>query len=108
MTHGKQLAQEIFRDTLAALDIPRVMELKLTLAGSKLILDDASIDLSYCSSMFVVAIGKAAHAMAAGLRSFLPDSYEFKGVVAAPPKPSAPIPGLAYFPPGHPTPNQTI
>ncbi len=106
MTHGKQLAQEIFRDTLAALDIPRVMELKLTLAGSKLILDDASIDLSYCSSMFVVAIGKAAHAMAAGLRSFLPDSYKFKGVVAAPTKPSTPIPGLAYFAAGHPNPNE--
>ena len=70
MTSGKQLAREIFRDTLAALDIPRVMQLKLSLAGSTLILDDAAIDLSACSSMFVVAIGKAAHAMAAGLRSF--------------------------------------
>jgi hypothetical protein len=31
MTHGKQLAREIFRDTLAALDIPRLMELNLTI-----------------------------------------------------------------------------
>jgi len=105
MTSGKQLAREIFRDTLAALDIPRVMQLKLSLAGSTLILDDAAIDLSACSSMFVVAIGKAAHAMAAGLRSFLPDSYQFKGVVAAPTKPESPIPGLKYFVAGHPNPN---
>src|SRR5216684_794891 len=105
MTQGKQIAQEILRDTLAALDIPRVMELKLTLAGSVLALDDAAIDLSGFSSTPVVAIGKAAHAMAAGLRSFLPDSCRFRGVVAAPTKPASPIPGLEYFVAGHPNPN---
>ena len=105
MTHGKQLAREIFRDTLAALDIPRVMELKLTLAGSVLTLDDAAIDLSKFSSLYVVAIGKAAHAMASGLRALLPDSFSFKGVVAAPTSPAAPIPGLDYFVAGHPNPN---
>ena len=106
MTHGKQLAREIFRDTLAALDIPRVMEQKLTLTGSILTLDDAAIDLSVFSSIFVVAIGKASHAMAAGLRDFLPDSFPFNGVVAAPTKPGAPIPGLEYFVAGHPDPNE--
>ena len=106
MTFGKQLAREIFRDTLAALDIPRVMQLKLTLAGSTLILDDVAIDLSACSSTYVVAIGKAAHAMAAGLRAFLPDSYQFQGVIAAPTKPGTLIPGLQYFVAGHPNPNE--
>lgn len=96
---------EIFRDTLAALDIPRVMELKLALTGSILTLEDAAIDLSVFSSVFVVAIGKAAHAMTAGLRSLLPDSRQFRGVVAAPTKPAAPIPGLEYFVAGHPNPN---
>jgi len=105
MTPGKQIAQEILRDTLAALDIPRVMELKLTLAGSVLTLDDAAINLSGFSSTLVVAIGKAAHAMAAGLRSFLPDSCRFRGVVAAPTKPASPIPGLEYFVASHPNPN---
>lgn len=105
MTHGKQLAMEIFRDTLAALDIPRVMELKLALTGSILTLDDAAIDLSVFSSVFVVAIGKAAHAMTAGLRSLLPDSRQFRGVVAAPTKPATPIAGLEYFVAGHPNPN---
>jgi glycerate-2-kinase len=94
MTQGKQLAREIFSDTLAALDIPRVMELKLALTGSILTLDEATIDLSVFSSTFVIAIGKAAHAMAAGLRSFLPDTYQFRGVVAAPTKPASPIAGL--------------
>ena len=106
MTHGKQLAREIFGDTLAALDIPRVMELKLTLSGSTLILDDAAIDLSAFTSVIVVAIGKAAHATAAGLRSFLPDSCQFKGIVAAPTRPEAPVPRLEYFVAGHPNPNE--
>jgi glycerate 2-kinase len=106
MTHGKQLARDIFRDSLAALDIPRVMELKMTLTGSILTLDDAAIDLSGFSSILVVAIGKAAHAMAAGLRSLLPDAYPFKGVVAAPTTPERPVPGLDYFLAGHPNPNQ--
>src|SRR5579863_6510149 len=106
MTQGKQIAREIFRDTLAALDIPRVMELKLNLAGSVLTLDDAAIDLAPFSSTFVVAIGKAAHAMAAGLRSFLPDTCRFRGVVAAPTKPASPIRGLEYFVAGHPNPNE--
>ena len=105
MKHGKQLAREIFLDTLAALDLARVMELKLTLAGSILSLEDAAIDLSAFSSVYVVAIGKAAHAMAAGLRALLPDNYQFKGVVAAPTKPPTPIPGLQYFVAGHPNPN---
>src|ERR1700758_4867889 len=105
MTQGKQIAREIFRDTLAALDIPRVMEQKLALAGSVLKLDDAAIDLSVFTSTFVVAIGKAANAMAAGLRSFLPDACMFRGVVAAPTKPASPIPGLEYFVAGHPNPN---
>jgi len=105
MTQGKQIAREIFRDTLAALDIPRVMELKLTLTGSVLTLDDAAIDLSVFTSTFVVAIGKAAHSMAAGLRSFLPDACQFRGVVAAPTKSASPIPGLEYFVAGHPNPN---
>src|SRR5260221_2546566 len=104
MTPGKQIAQEILRDTLAALDIPRVMELKLTLAGSVLTLDDAAIDLSGFSSTLVVAIGKAAHAMAAGLRSFLPDSFRFQGGFAAPPKTPLPSPGLEKFASGHPHP----
>lgn len=104
--HGKQLAREIFGDTLASLDIPRVMELKLALRGSVLTLDDRTIDLSIFSSVLVVAIGKAAHAMVVGLRSFLPDIYQFKGVVAAPTKPTTPIPGLEYFVAGHPNPNE--
>lgn len=105
-TPGKQVAREIFRDTLAALDIPWVMEQKLALAGSRLILENGAVELSGCPALFVVAVGKAAHAMAAGLRAFLPGSYPLRGVVAAPTKPETPIAGLEYFVAGHPNPNK--
>jgi glycerate 2-kinase len=104
-TPGKKIAREIFASTLAALDIRRVMELKLALEGARLPLETGSVDLSGCSSLLVIAIGKAAHAMAWGLRSFLPNSYSFKGVVAAPTKPEKAIPDLEYFVAGHPNPN---
>jgi len=106
MKSGKQLAREIFRNTLAALDIPRVMEMKLTLEGDVLRLETSAVVLPKDTPLFVVAIGKASHALAGGLRSFLPDSYKFKGVVTAPTKPTAPIPGLKYFVGGHPNPNE--
>jgi glycerate 2-kinase len=106
MNSGKQLARQIFRQTLAALDIPGVMQRKLSLSGETLILENGSVLLPAHGPLFVVAIGKAAHSMVAGLRDFMPDRYAFRGVVAAPTEPSHPVAGLQYFVAGHPNPNQ--
>src|SRR5215469_15994647 len=106
MKSGKQVAREIFAGTLAALDTPRVMERKLALEGDSLVFDGGAVRLSKDMPLFVVAIGKASHAMAKGLRLLLPETYEFTGVVAAPTNPTAPIPGLEYFVGGHPNPNE--
>jgi hydroxypyruvate reductase len=106
MRAGKQLAREIFRDTLAALDIPSVMQRKLTLTDETLQLEESVVTLPTDAPLFVVAIGKASHALVAGLRSLLPDSYKFRGIVAAPTKPATPDPGLQYFVAGHPNPNE--
>jgi hydroxypyruvate reductase len=106
MKLGKQIAREIFASTLAALDIPRVMERKLALDADNLLFDGVAIRLSKDAPLFVVAIGKASHALVAGLRSLLTAEYTFEGVVAAPTKPAAPIPGLEYFVGGHPNPNE--
>lgn len=106
MKTGKQLATEIFHSTLAALDIPRVFELKLTFTRDTLQLEKGAVVLSRNEPLFVVTIGKASHALSSGLRSLLPDTYQFKGVVAAPTKPDIPIPGLQYFVGGHPNPNE--
>jgi len=105
MPDRKNIAREIFRQTLASIDIPGTMERKLFLEGKLLILPDASVDLSEISEVRVVAIGKAAHAMLAGLPCILPDGLPVCGVVAAPTKPEVARPGLQYFVGGHPVPN---
>jgi glycerate 2-kinase len=108
MPPSKQLARELFLKTLASIDIRAVMARKLIVAGdrSQLILPSARIDLSLVSRIFIVAIGKAAHAMVDGLVSQFPSGSVFAGVVAAPTKPVAPISGLEYFVAGHPIPNR--
>ncbi len=105
MPDRKQIAREIFRQTLASIDIPSTMERKINREGKPLILPDASVDLSEISEVRVVAIGKAAHSMVAGLPSILPDGLPVRGIVSAPTKPQVAMPGLQYFVGGHPTPN---
>jgi glycerate 2-kinase len=107
MPPTKQIAREIFRQTLSSIDIPLMMERKLAIEGTRLVLPEATIDLAPVSRVLVIGIGKAAHAMVAGLTSLLPPGLSLNGVVAAPTKSEAPVPGLHYFLAGHPTPNQS-
>ena len=106
MPPTKQIALEIFRQTLASIDIPSMMERKLLLDGKRLLLPDATVDLARVSRIVVVGIGKAVHAMVAGLASLLPPKISFTGVVAAPASPATPVPGLEYLLSGHPIPNK--
>jgi len=105
MATGKEIARRIFRQTLASIDIPRVMERKLLREGSRLILPDATIDLSKTAKVHVVAIGKAAHAMVKGLECRLPPGTRVSGIVVAPVAPERRVPGTEYFVGGHPVPN---
>jgi len=101
----KQIARSIFHQTLAAIDIAAAIERKLVCQGTVLELGSSPIDLSSFSRFFVVAVGKAAHAMIAGLQQLLPPSFDIAGVVCAPVAPAHPVAGLRYFVGGHPTPN---
>src|ERR1700731_4439000 len=95
----------IFHETLAAIDIPAVMERKLRIQGSTLRCGELAIDLRRFSKIRVAAIGKAAHAMLSGLRAILPPEAEFEGVASAPTPPERPLRGMRYFVGGHPIPN---
>jgi hydroxypyruvate reductase len=106
MADLKQLARQIFQETLAAIDISAAFERKLRREGSLLRCDEALIDLRAFTKFRVVAIGKAAHAMLDGLRSLLPTEILFDGIACAPTPPSRPVRGIAYFAGGHPIPNQ--
>jgi len=104
MADLKQLARQIFHETLAAIDISAAMQRKLQLRGTVLYLENAEIDLARFESILVVAIGKAAHAMAEGLRALLGERISFNGIVVAPTPPARVVKHLAYFVGGHPTP----
>src|SRR5882762_2300313 len=106
MADLKQLARQIFHETLAAIDIPVVMQRKLRREGTRLHCESKNFDLREFDNLRVVAIGKAAHAMLDGLALVLAPFLRFEGVVSAPTAPRKPLPGMKYFVGGHPIPNE--
>lgn len=106
MADLKQLARQIFHETLAAIDIPATMQRKLRRDGTRLRCDGKIFDLREFDKLRVVAIGKAAHAMVDGLALVLSPFVRFEGVVSAPTAPRKPLPGMKYFVGGHPIPNE--
>jgi glycerate 2-kinase len=109
MTDLKELARQIFRETLAAIDIPAAMQRKLWREGSILHCgEELVVDLREFERVCVVAIGKAAHGMVTGLAPAMPADMKFAGVVSAPmpPSPAENLRGLQYFVSGHPIPDR--
>ncbi len=106
MADLKQLARQIFHETLAAIDIPAAMQRKLRREGTRLLCDGKIFDLRQFDKLRMVAIGKAAHAMVDGLALVLAPFVRFEGVVSAPTAPRKPLPGMKYFLGGHPIPNE--
>ncbi len=106
MADLKQLARQIFHETLAAIDIPATMQRKLRRQGTRIVCGEKTFDLKDFEKIRVVAVGKAAHAMVEGLAFALAPFVGFQGAVAAPSLPRKAVPGLKYFAAGHPTPNE--
>jgi len=105
MVDLKLLARGIFQETISAIDIPLAIERKLRREGTVLCFDAATVDLRAFSSVRVIGIGKAAHAMVEGFARLLGAVLAFKGVVSAPTPPLYAVEGIAYFVGGHPTPD---
>jgi len=101
----KQLARQIFHETLAAIDIPATMQRKLQRKGAVLMFGETRIDLWNFEKLRVVAIGKAAHAMVEGLALVMTPFVRMEGVVSAPTAARKPAAGMKYFVAGHPVPN---
>jgi glycerate 2-kinase len=106
MAELKQLARRIFQETISAIDIPAAMQRKLRREGMMLCLDTPEVNLRAFTSVCVIAIGKAAHAMVEGLASLLGPEFRFKGIVSAPTPPMVVVDGMRYFVGGHPTPDE--
>src|SRR5258708_30084070 len=105
MPQLKQIALQIFHETLAAIDIPETMQRKLRRKGTLLFCGERRIDLRDFEKLRVVAIGKAAHAMVEGLALVLAPFVRVEGVVSAPTAARKPLTGMKYFVAGEPRPD---
>ena len=101
-THGKQLAEEIFLETMATIDVRHAMLSRLRREGGALVAGAVSIPL--LRTPRVIAFGKAANRMAAVLAEILSGQVE-AGVVVAPAEPRHKLDRFRYFVGGHPYPN---
>ena len=80
----KQLARQIFYETLAAIDIPLAMRQKLARTGSLIRFDDTVVDLAAYDRIVAIAVGKASVAMAQGFADLLATDFAFEGILVAP------------------------
>jgi glycerate 2-kinase len=101
----KQIACEIFRDALAAVDVPRAMRQKLTRSGARLTAGEATLDLAAYHSVQAVAIGKASVAKTRGLTDLLAPDIPVTGILVAPHDSIADAPGFRSIGAGHPLPD---
>jgi hydroxypyruvate reductase len=100
-SRGKQLAIQVFLDTLAALDLRSVMLAKLKREGA--LLKAGEILLSLERPPRVVAFGKAANRMVAVLDEIL-GGWVGAGVCVSPGEPAKKLDHFHYFSGGHPYP----
>ncbi len=101
-SHGKQLAQQIFHETLAAIDVRHAMQAKLKFEDGVLLAGEGVYPLTRPPR--VVAFGKAANRMAAVLDEILAGGIE-AGVCVSPAETSRKLANFQYFVGGHPFPN---
>jgi glycerate 2-kinase len=101
-TSGKRLAEQIFLDTMAAIDVRHAMLQKLKREGGTLVA--GGISIPFGRPPRVLAFGKAANRMAAALEEILSGQVE-AGVVVSPAEPPKKLEHFRYFVGGHPYPN---
>ncbi|HVB57435.1 MAG TPA: DUF4147 domain-containing protein [Candidatus Acidoferrales bacterium] len=101
----KQTAQHVFRETLAAIDIPATLKRKLARVGSCIQAGEASVDLRGYREIVAIAFGKAAFAMAEGLNEVLMPEFRSDGILVVPAERPRQLPGWKPFSGGHPMPD---
>ena len=101
----KKTAERIFRETLAAIDIPATIERKLSRSGASIAVGSSRINLRDFDSIVAIAFGKASNAMAQGLTSVLAPDFRADGILVVAPDAAADLPSWRTFHGGHPLPN---
>jgi glycerate 2-kinase len=100
----KQIAERVFRHTLAAIDIPTAVARRLGRRDSKIQMGATEIDLRDFREIVAIAYGKASLAMAEGLQAALAPEFAPEGILVTPVMPAAAPPGWKLFVGGHPVP----
>jgi glycerate 2-kinase len=106
MADLKRAALRIFRETLAAIDIPSSMRRKLSRAGSRIFVNGMPFDLAAFERIYAVAIGKASVAMSRGLAELLSPDFRAEGIVVAPTAASGLPDRFRTIVAGHPVPDK--
>ena len=101
-SHGKQLAQQIFHETMSAIDVRHAMLTKMKYEGG--VLNAGEVAYPLVRPPRVVAFGKAANRMATVLHEMLGGRIE-AGVSVAPAETQQKLANFHYFVGGHPYPN---
>src|SRR5581483_4048830 len=99
----RSTARAIFLHALAESGIPRAFEGNVNNSRGVLRICDDLYDLSSFSRVFVISIGKAAHAMVNALVREVPTGLA--GIAVGSTDATAQAPGFRYFCGGHPLPN---
>ncbi len=107
----REYAEHLFRQALAAVDVPATMAANLSCDGTTLRIRHLQYQLNQYDSIVVVAAGKAALPMTDALaKVVLPrllPYQQLQGVVVTGTLPPEPLPHLRYYVGGHPIPNET-
>jgi hydroxypyruvate reductase len=102
----KQIARQIFDETLAAIDIPATMHRKLARTGSCIFVNGEEFDLDRYERICAIAFGKASLAMSKGLIGVLASRYPVEGILVTPGPSREPIPGFRTIAATHPVPDE--
>ncbi len=101
----KDLARQVFKEALAAVDIGAALEKNLARHGSHIHVSDLVIDLREFDTILAIAFGKAAFAMAEEFTEILAPDYSLEGILVVPQAPARDLLGWETFVGGHPVPN---
>jgi len=102
----KQIALQICRETLAAIDIPATMRRKLARDGSCILVNGTAFDLARFNRICAISVGKASIAMARGLSEILSPDFPVEGIAVAPSLLGKVPPEFRAVVAGHPVPNE--
>src|SRR4051812_16230293 len=105
MSDLKQIARDIFLDTLAGVDIRRAFAQKIKRTSSRLSIDGFDLDMAAFRTIRVVAMGKASVAMTRGLMEQLSPDFQPEGILVAPHESLEHVPGFTAIGASHPLPD---